>query len=62
MLADATLAAVRELLSFLPLRAPDEGALAYDGWALGTSGARWPAEKVVGSGYFPSRNAFASHE
>jgi len=62
LLAEATLAAVRELIFFLPLVALDEAALAYDGLGLGQSGARCPAMKVVGSGYLPSRKAFASHE
>ena len=62
LLADATLTAVRVLLFFLPLGALDQAALAYDGWVLGQSGARCLAMKVVGSGYFPSRNPFASHE
>ena len=62
LLADATWAAVRELLFFLPLGAPAEVALAYDFCGLGQSGARRPAMKVVVSGYFPARKAFASHE
>jgi len=53
---------VRELLSFLPFEGPLEAAWAYEGWGLGQSGARWPETKVVGSGYFPSRKAFASQE
>ena len=60
LLADATLAAVRELLFFLPFGALAEAAWAYDGWVFGQSGARWPGMNVVGSGYFPSRNALAS--
>jgi len=62
LLADATLAAVREFLTFLPFEDPFEAALAYEGWDLGQSGARLPEMKVVGSGYFPSRNAFSSQE
>jgi len=62
LLADATLAAVRELLFFLPFVALAAAAWAYDGWVLGQSGARWPEMNVVGSGYFPSQNALASHE
>ena len=62
MLADATFAAVRELLFFLPFGALAVAAWAYDGWVFAQSGARWPEMKVVGSGYFPSRNALASHE
>jgi len=58
--ADATLAAVRELLFFLPFEVPFEAAWAYEGWDLGQSGARWPEMKVVGSGYFPSQKAPAS--
>jgi len=61
LLADATWAALRGLLIFLPLGAPLVAALASDCCGLGQSGARCPAMKVVGSGYFPSRNAFASH-
>jgi len=62
LLADATLAAVRELLLFLPFEDPLEAAWAYEVWGLGQSGARWPGMKVVGSGYFPLWNAFASNE
>ena len=62
LLADATLAAVRELLFFLPFEAPLEVAWAYEGWGLGQSGARWPEMKEVGSGYFSSWKALASHE
>jgi len=61
LLADTTLAAVRELSFFLPLGVP-EPTLAYDCWGLGQSGARCPATKEVGSGYFPSRKALASQE
>jgi len=61
-LADATLAAVRELLFFLPFGAQVEAPWTYDGGGLGQLGARCPEMKVVGSGYFPSRNVLASHE
>jgi len=53
LLADATMAAVRVLLGFLSLVAPEAAALASDGGGLGQSGARCPAMKVVGSGYLP---------
>jgi len=62
LLADATLAAVRELLFFLPFEPPLEAAWAYQGWDLGQSGARWPERKVVGAGYLPSRKARASQD
>ena len=62
LLADATLEAVRELVFFFPFGAPTEAAWAYDCWGLGQSGARCPSMKLVGSGYFLSQNALASHE
>jgi len=62
LLVDATLAAMRDLLFFLPFEAPLEAAWAYEGWGLGQSGARWPEMKEVGSGYFPLWKALASHE
>jgi len=55
LLADSTLAAVRELLFFLLFKASAEAAWAYNGWGLGQSGARCPEMKVVGSGYFPKK-------
>ena len=62
LLADATLAAVRELLFFLPFDVPLEAAWAYEDWGLGQSGVRWPEMKLVGSEYFPSWKEFASQE
>ena len=40
LLANATLAAVRELLFVLPLGAPVEAAWAYEGWGFEQAGAR----------------------
>jgi len=62
LLADATLAAVRVLLFFLPFEEPTVVAWADDCRRLGQAGARCPKMKVVGSGYFPSLNALASRE
>jgi len=47
LLADATSAALRELLFFFPFEESLETAWAYEGWGLGQSGARWPERKVV---------------
>jgi len=53
---------MRKRLFFLHFEDPLQAAWAYEGWGLGQSGARWPEKKVVGSGFFPSWNAFASHD
>jgi len=50
LLADPALAAVMELLFFLPFGAPLEVAWAYDGRDMGQSGAKCLSMKVVGSG------------